>query len=137
MPELVPSQQQTDSRILWIQLLAGPVLWSVHFLASYLLVEAACQAGWNVSILGLNGLSFMLSVLTILAVIGALLFARRSYGGWKDRHRDDSLRQAFRERASWFEGTEDFMYFSGLLLSVLFAAAILMVGVPAVFLQPC
>ena len=137
MPELVPSQQQTDSRILWIQLLAGPVLWSVHFLASYLLVEAACQAGWNVNILGLNGLSFLVIVLTVLAVIAALLFAQRSYSGWKERHRDGNLRQAFRERESWFEGTEDFMYFSGLLLSVLFAAAILMVGAPAIFLQPC
>ena len=32
MSHVVPSRQEPDSRMLWIQLLAGPVLWSVHFL---------------------------------------------------------------------------------------------------------
>ncbi|HSL46726.1 MAG TPA: hypothetical protein VK897_25040 [Anaerolineales bacterium] len=137
MSEIVPSRQETNSRLLWIQLLAGPILWSVHFLLSYLLVEAACQAGWNFNILGRNGLSFIVIVLTILAVIATALFALRSYRGWRDLHKDRSLRQEFRETASWFEGPVDFMYFSGLLLSVLFAVTILMVGLPALFLQPC
>lgn len=38
MPELVSPRHETNSRFLWIQLLAGPVLWSVHFLLSYLLM---------------------------------------------------------------------------------------------------
>jgi hypothetical protein len=137
MSDLVPSRQEPSSRLLWIQLLAGPVLWSVHFLLSYLLVEAACQAGWNFRLLGLNGLSFIVIVLTVLAVIGTGLFAIRSYRGWKDLHEDRSLRDEFRDSSHWFEGPLDFMYFSGLMLSILFAVTILMVGLPAIFLQPC
>jgi hypothetical protein len=137
MSDVVPPRQEISSRFLWIQLLAGPILWSIHFLLSYLLVEAGCQAGWNFSILGLNGLSFIVIVLTLLAVAGTVLFALRSYRGWRDRHEDRSLRQEFRETAAWFEGPVDFMYFSGLLLSVLFAATTLMVGLPALFLHPC
>jgi len=139
MPELVSSRQETNSnpRTLWIQLLAGPVLWSVHFLVSYLIVEAACQAAWNFSILGIQGLSFVVIVLTVLAVLGTVLFAFRSYRGWRDIHSDRRFRDQFRESTGWFEGPVDFMYFSGFLLSVLFAVVILMVGLPALFLQPC
>ena len=137
MSDVVPTSQERNPRLLWIQLLAGPVLWSVHFLLSYLLVEAACQAGWNFNIVGFHGLSFLVVVLTILAFIGTSLFALRSYRGWRDLHGDRSLKEEFRESSHWFEGPEDFMYFSGLLLSILFAVTILMVGLPALFLQPC
>jgi hypothetical protein len=122
---------------LWIQLLAGPVLWSVHFILCYLFIEAACQAGWNFPILGMSGLSLIVIVLTVLAVLGTILFARRSYRGWRTIHRERRLRDQVREGSGWFEGPVDFMYFSGFLLSVLFAIIILMVGLPALFLQPC
>jgi hypothetical protein len=137
MSQAAPPRQETNSRMLWIQLLAGPVLWSVHFLLSYLIVEAACQAGWNFNILGINGLSCIIIILTILALLGTLLFSLRSYRGWRDLHVDRTLMDEFQESSSWFEGPVDFMYISGLLLSALFAATILMVGLPALFLQPC
>jgi hypothetical protein len=137
MSDAVRTGQETNSRGVWIQLLAGPVLWSVHFLLSYLVVEAACQAGWNPGILGMNGLSLIVVGFTVLAVIGTLLFALQSYRGWRAKHTDRNLRDQFRESRGWFEGPIDFMYFCGLLLSVLFAIVILMVGLPALFLQPC
>ena len=136
MSEVVSSGQDTNARALWVQLLAGPILWSVHFLVSYMLVEAACQAGWNFTMLGMNGLSFLVIVLTALAVLGTALFAVKSYRGWRTIHAG-RLRDQVREGSGWFEGPVDFMYFSGLLLSVLFAIVILMVGLPALFLQPC
>ena len=123
--------------MLWVQLLAGPILWSVHFFLSYLLVEAFCQMGWNFSILGMHGLSFLVILFTILAVLGTGLFSLRSYRNWKTMHADRSLRDQFQENSSWFSGPVDFMYFSGFLLSALFAVTILMVGIPAVFLRPC
>jgi len=137
MSEMVPTGQKENSRMLWIQLLAGPILWSVHFLVGYLLVEASCQAGWNFELLGFNGLSFIIIVLTILAVVGTGLFALKSYRGWKGLRAGRSLREELRESASWFEGAVDFMYFSGFLLGILFGLTILMVGLPALFLQPC
>ena len=136
MSEVVSPGQDTNARALWVQLLAGPILWSVHFLVSYMLVEAACQAGWNFTMLGMNGLSFLVIVLTALAVLGTALFAVKSYRGWRTIH-GGRLRDQVREGSGWFEGPVDFMYFSGLLLSVLFAIVILMVGLPALFLQPC
>ncbi|HEX5810061.1 MAG TPA: hypothetical protein VFY25_15440 [Anaerolineales bacterium] len=137
MSEAVTPRQESNLRMLWIQLLAGPVLWSIHFLLSYLLVETACHAGWDFGILGMSGLSFIVLVLTVLAVVGAVLFAFKSYRGWRNIHTDRSLREEFRETSHWSEGPVDFMYFSGLLLSALFAMAIVMVGLPALFLHPC
>jgi hypothetical protein len=137
MTQVATSQQKMNSRILWIQFLAGPVLWSAHFLLSYFLVELFCQAGWHFRLLGMNGLSLIVIVLTILAILGTGLFGLKSYRGWRNIHTERSLRDEFRESSHWFEGTADFMYFSGLLLSVLFAATILMVGLPVFFLQPC
>ena len=137
MSDSIPARQEANSRKVWIQLLAGPVLWSVHFLLNYLLVETFCQAGWNFNILGLNGLSFVIIVLTILAILGTGFFARMSYRGWKARNTDRHLKDQFREGSHWFEEPVDFMYSSGFLLSTLFAVTILMVGLPAIFLQPC
>ena len=137
MADVVSPGQDTNARALWVQLLAGPVLWSIHFLVSYMIVEAACQAGWSFTILGMSGLSFLVIVLTALAVLGTVFFAFKSYRGWRGIHADRRLRDQFREGSTWFEGPVDFMYFSGLLLSVLFAIVILMVGLPALFLQPC
>ena len=137
MSEFGPFVQKSNSFMLWIQLLAGPLLWSVHFLLSYMLVEAFCQMGWNFSILGIHGLSFLVIAFTVLAVLGTVLFSLRSYRNWKTMHADRSLRDQFQENSSWFSGPVDFMYFSGFLLSALFAVTILMVGIPALFLRPC
>ena len=137
MSEAAPQGQRIDSRRLWVQLLAGPILWSVHFLVSYLIVEAACQSGWGFTLLGMSGLSFLVIVLTVLAVLGTVFFAFKSYRGWRSFHGERGLQDQFRDYSGWFEGPVDFMYFSGLLLSVLFAIVILMVGLPALFLQPC
>jgi hypothetical protein len=128
---------QTNSWMRWVQLLAGPVLWSLHFLASYFLVEAFCNMGWNFTILGINGLSSLLVTITILAIVSSSLFALKSYRVWRKMNMDHGLRDEFRETARWSEGPREFMYFSGFLLSVLFTAAILMVGIPAFLLRPC
>jgi hypothetical protein len=65
------------------------------------------------------------------------MFALRSYRGWRNIHTDRNLGRQFRESGAWFEGPADFLYLSGFLLSVLFAVTIVMVGLPALFLQPC
>lgn len=130
----VPYRQEMS---LWIQLLAGPVLWSVYFLISYMFVETFCQTGWKFSLLGLNGIPFLVIALTTLAVLGTGLFAFKSYRNWRSRNSDRGLRDHVRETTRWFESPVDFMYFSGFLLSLLFAVVILITGIPALFLQPC
>jgi hypothetical protein len=137
MSQLLPSKQEVNSWMLWKQLLAGPILWSVHFILSYLLVETICQAGWKFNILRINGLSLILIMLTLLAVICTGLFGLKSYRAWRNINRGRSLKDQFHETSHWFERPVEFMYFSGFLLSTLFAVTILMVGAPAFFLQPC
>lgn len=137
MSDAVPPRQETNSSILWVQLLAGPFLWSVHFLLNYIFVETYCQTGWNFRLFGFHGLSFLVIVFTVLAVLATALFALTSYRSWRSFHRDRRLWDQLRESASWFEGPADFFYFSGFLLSVLFGTVILFVGLPAIFLQPC
>lgn len=64
----------------------------------------------------------------MLAIIGTILFALKSYRGWRDLHAGRSLRDEFRESFYWFEGPVDFLYFIGLFLSVLFGVTILVVS---------
>jgi hypothetical protein len=137
MSQVAPPRQEANSRVFWAQLLAGPVLWSIHFLVSYLLVEAICTAGWNFNILGFPGLSVLVLVFTALALIVTVSFAFKSYRLWRGVTQDRSLRDQFRETSSWSEGPLEFGYLSGLLLSALFGLTILAVGVPALFLHPC
>ncbi len=135
MSELVPRKEK--SWILWVQLLAGPILWSLHFIVGYLLIEASCRAGWNFQILGMNGLSFIVIALTIIAVVGVILFGVTSYRGWRSTSTGTNLWDQFRDTSRWSDDPTEFVYFSGFLLSVLFAVTIVMVGLPALFLQPC
>lgn len=137
MSQVVPPRQEQRSWMIWLQLLAGPILWSLHFIIGYLLVEAFCQAGWSFMILGVNGISFIVILLTVLALIGTALFAFKSYRSWRTFNPDHNLKNEFRDSSKWFEEPAEFMYFSGFLLTLLFAAVILMVGLPTLFLHPC
>lgn len=124
--------------MIWVQLLAGPVIWSVHFLISYMLVEAICRvAGPDFRLLGFPGLNLIVVVLTVLAVAVIVFFIFKSYRSWRDIDRNRRLKEELQEDSRWSEGPEEFLYFSGLLLSGLFAASTLMVGIPALFLQSC
>lgn len=137
MSKVVSPKQEATTGMLWAQLLAGPILWSIHFLLSYLLVEAFCQLGWSFKILEMNGLSVILIALTVLAIVSASLFGLKSYRAWKDLNDNRNLAAEIREASRWSEGPLEFVYFSGLLLTVLFTAVILMTGIPVLFLRPC
>jgi heme/copper-type cytochrome/quinol oxidase subunit 2 len=138
MSKTVPARSENGSRMIWIQLLAGPVIWSVHFILVYMLTEAICRvAGQGFRLAGIHGLTLIVIVLTVLALVATVLFAVRSYRSWRGLSRNHRLKDELQESSNWFVGPEEFMYFSGFLLSVLFAVTILMVGIPALFLQPC
>jgi hypothetical protein len=137
MSQATPSRQEGSSWMFWLQLLAGPILWSIHFIVSYLLVEAFCRMGWNFNLLGFPGLSVIVVVFTVLALLGVAMFGMRSYRSWRNLNRDLSMRDQIRETSQWSEGPVEFVYLSGLLLSVLFGVTILVVGIPALFLRPC
>ena len=93
--------------------------------------------GWNFNLLGFPGLSVIVVVLTVLALLGVAIFGMRSYRSWRNLNRELTLRDQVRESSRWSDGPVEFVYLSGFLLSLLFGVTILAVGIPALFLQPC
>lgn len=118
-------------------LLAGPVIWMAHFMAVYLVIEAACAGSAGDSqVLGLPVLSFVTLVATAVAVAAIAATTTVSYRAWRAQERrfdgaagdDPEQADATRDRS---------LTFAGFLLGLLFALAVLYVGVPALWLSPC
>ena len=137
MSQVVPPGRENNSRMLWLQLLAGPVIWAVHFVSGYLLVETFCQTGSNFDILGIDGLYFILVTITLLAMIVSGFFGLKSYRNLINLNRNKSFKDRSKALVGWSDEAVEFMNLSGLLLSMLFTATILMVGLPVLFLRTC
>lgn len=121
----------------WFHLLGCPILWSVHFLGSYLWVEFACRARLPVLdsvVLGLTVLSWSVLIFTLLATLAAGYTGWAAYRSW---HRLKRSRKTNNEPASWRAESGLFMALSGIALSALFSLAILLGGLPAFVLGPC
>ncbi len=117
--------------LVWVLFLAGPVIWFLHFIIVYLMVEAGCAADrYDAELAGLPALSFVTVALTVVATAVALELARRARRMWRARATDPD---------DWLAGDDRNagLALAGALLGVMSAAAILFVGVPAVVLQPC
>ena len=114
---------------LW-RLTAAPVIWAVHFLASY------CTAAiWCARLAGPDGalgrVRVAIAVYTVLALIGIGItgwqaFRRHSFGATTVPHDFDSR-----------ESRHRFLGFATLLLSALSAVATLYVALAAVFIGSC
>jgi hypothetical protein len=118
-------------RAAWLLLLAGPVLWALHFMAVYLVAEAACSAGDSTAeVLGLPWLSFVTVVATVVAAAATLILSVVAWRYWRARTDDPT---------GWIAGDERNagLALGGFLLGLMFTVAILFVGLPAAFLDPC
>jgi hypothetical protein len=114
---------------LWFGVLTGPILYSLHFMAVYLLVETACKAGrLQFSVLGINGIAFWVVLLTLVAagVTGYSTFV--AYRDWRQTRLAGEGRH---------ESYAALMALLGLLLSGFFTVVILLTGLPALFLVAC
>ncbi len=101
-----------------ILLLAGPVLWTAHFLVAYFFVEVACAAGWlRFRFLGTDGISLVTVLVTLVAAALSTWLALA----------------AFRSR----NGPHGDLAFTGSLLSVLATIVIVFVGISPAFHEPC
>lgn len=115
----------------WVLLLAGPVLWFAHFMAVYLLVEGACALDtMGGDLLGFPALATLTLAATGAAVAITAATTTMAYRRWR---RDPSPGH------DWLSVTDGNagLAFAGFVLGLVFAAAILFVGVPAAFLDPC
>jgi hypothetical protein len=118
---------------------AGPVIWSVHFLLVYLVTEAGCSGDGP----GLTLFDPPVPKVVTLAVTAAAAVAALACAGWSWRRwRTDAAEAAADEAADLAGGHQDrdrggTLAFAGFLLSLLSVVTILFVGLPALVLPSC
>jgi hypothetical protein len=114
----------------WFGVSAGPVLWSGRLPVSYILVAIGCKTGFiRPEIVGLSGIEIPVALVSIVAVLISLVAAGISWRNWR-RLKNSNGRNGIRDR-SWF------MAVSGMTLSILFAAVMLVETAPIFVLAPC
>ena len=119
-------------------LIAGPLVWSVHFLTLYILTAIACAHGFfHEEILGLRVVPLVGGAVTVIAVALILDGGVLAYRRWRGMPSDgepaplpphDSNNVARRRR---------FMAYAGLLLSGLALIATVWETLPILFFATC
>jgi hypothetical protein len=136
MVETLDQAERKSARWLWIDLLVGPVVWAVHFVIVYMLVEITCLGGQiPFSLIERTPLILTIAVLT-LAALGLVgwrgLAAFRTWRGHPTRQ-GEGLRAE-----NWADDERTpFMGLAGFLLSAFFTLTILLVVMPFLLLRPC
>lgn len=130
-PVPVDITRDLQARPQWVVLLAGPVVWFVHFSVVYLVAEAGCNgAGQGLELFDPPVPALVTLVATLLAVPACLAVA---YWAWKriprGPTRDAAADTDVRERQRVLSSI-------GGLLALLSLAGVLFVAAPAVWL-PC
>lgn len=117
---------------LWLGVLTGPIVYSLHFVAVYLLVETACKARLlEYTLFGLNGISFWVLVVTVVAALISAYSTFTSYREWRRTQRNGE------QDAERNEAYQQLMASVGLGFSGFFTIVILLTGLPALFLVVC
>ncbi len=118
-----------NRRLLWLRLLAGPIIYSVYFMAAYLLVEAACHTGLlNFTLAGTNGATVAVIGLTAAALAAVLVSLAMNV----------TRRRRLPPATDPELGDPDrFLAGVGIMLDLLFALLVAATGAPALLLAPC
>jgi len=114
---------------------AGPVIWSVHFLLVYLVVEAGCTGDGP----GLTLFDPPVPKVVTLAVTAAAVAAALACAGWSWRRWRASGAEPAADEAAGLSDRDrgGTLAFAGFLLSLLSVVTILFVGLPALVLPSC
>jgi hypothetical protein len=129
----IQSKQQS-SLWLWVDLLVGPIVWSVQFLLVYLFSEGICMGGrLPFSLLDRGVVIGILGGVTLAALALVIWRGLVAYRLW--RNPGGVEREADPDWAS--EGRTSFMHLSTTLLCGFFALVILMTLLPVLVLEPC
>ena len=138
-PFAVDISRDRRARFVLAMFVAGPVIWSVHFLLVYLVVEAGCTGDGP----GLTLFDPPVPKVVTLAVTAAAVAAALACAGWSWRSwQAEAAEPPVDEAADLAGGHQDrdrggTLAFAGFLLSVLSVATILFVGMPALVLPSC
>jgi hypothetical protein len=133
-PFAVDVSRDRRARRALVLFVAGPILWSVHFMLVYLIVEAGCSGdGPGLELFDPPVPRIATLAATAVAAVAALACAGWSWRRWRaGEHQpaDEAGGLTDRDRG----GT---LAFAGFLLSLLSVVTILAVGVPALVLPSC
>jgi hypothetical protein len=130
-----------DRRARWAlaMFVAGPVIWSVHFMVVYLVTEAGCSGdGPGLALFDPPVPKVVTLVVTAAAAVAALACARSSWRRWRAgasvpaADEADDLADGL---GHWDRGGT--LALAGFLLSLLSVVTILFVGLPALVLPSC
>ncbi len=124
------SRNGNGQRRYWFVLLAGPVSFSVLFLAVYLLNELSCNLGYLLA--PLAGLTVSAVISLLLTAVALAIIAYAGFLAYAIRGR--------RRNGGPPEGKSDNTYFIGLfglLSNALFVLLTLAIGAAVLFLRPC
>jgi hypothetical protein len=114
-------------------LIAGPLVWSAHFLALYVFTAIACARGvFDDEVFGVRIVALAGSALSLLAIalIGDALYL--SWRRWRSDLSDEPPHDGD-DKA----GTRQFMAYAGLLLSALALLATIWQTLPVYFFASC
>jgi hypothetical protein len=114
---------------------AGPVIWSVHFMLVYLVVEAGCSGdGPGLALFDPPVPKAVTLAATAVAAVAALACARWSWRRWQASGAEPAADLAGGLQDRDRGGT---LAFAGFLLSLLSVVTVLFVGLPALVLPSC
>jgi hypothetical protein len=126
-----------DRRARWAlaMFVAGPLIWSAHFLLVYLVVEAGCSGDGP----GLRLFDPPVPKVVTLAATAAAAAAALACAGWSYRRWRASGHEPAADEAGDHQDPDRTgpLAFAGFLLSLLSFVTILAVGLPALFLPSC
>jgi magnesium-transporting ATPase (P-type) len=118
-------------RTLWFSVGTGVVVWVIHFLAIYVVVELVCRQNWlNFTILGISGTQVTTLLITVIGVAIVATAGMVSYQQWRRLREENKDWHSIRERYR-------FMIFSGLVMNVVFIVLMILTFLPSLVLPVC
>jgi NADH:ubiquinone oxidoreductase subunit 6 (subunit J) len=118
-------------RELWFGVAAGPILWILHLVASYVLVALHCQwQFFSFTLFGISGIVAILVIMTLVVVAVVLYAGYLALADWRQIRATGAGGGRVAER-------HRFMAYSGVLLSALFFLVIIISLVPSFVLATC
>ena len=119
---------QINLRRLWLIFVSGPIIWTVHFLAIWVLTEFGCASTLSTfNIAGLDGVTFAVIVATGIALV-LLLWATVTALQMRGEYRTDD------------NATYDLKHFlagAGWVMNILFLAVTIVTAFPVIWFSSC
>jgi hypothetical protein len=119
-------------------LIAGPLVWTVHFLTLYILTAIACAHGFfHQELLGLRVVPLVGGAVTVVAVALILDGGVLAYRRWRGRPSDGEPAPLPPHDSNDVASRRRFMAYAGLLLSGLALIATVWETLPILFFATC